>query len=188
MALPDLKKELLTYWKFAVLKDYVTEAQAKKTVGLIYKFDPHSKKDPFTPSTSDKYKSGTPYPYPLFKIHKLTLSQLDDPGVKIPACLVIDLHDGVTSRSDKFLVWKWLAPLRKDYAEDLVKDSSEALLKLEKLETDGSLSDNTLAFCLNVVSLYDSLKFDLVKLALNDAMDSCRPEWDDDFCEFFLLI
>ena len=183
--LPELKKDLLRYWKFAVLKNYVTEDQAKKTVGLIYKFDPN-KKNPFTISTSDKFKPGIPYPYPLFKIHKLTLSELEEPNVRPPVRLVTDLHDGVTSRSDKFLVWKWLAPLCKDYAYDLVKDSSEALLKLEKLELDGSLSDSTLAFGLDVVSLYDSLKFDLVKLALNDAMESCRPEWDDDFREFLI--
>ena len=116
----------------------------------------------------------------------MSLSELEAPDVRPPVRLVTDLHDGVTSRSDKFLVWKWLAPLCKDYAYDLVKDSSEALMKLERIESDGLLSDSTLAFGLDVVSLYDSLKFDVVRMALSDAMDSCRPEWDDDFRDFLI--
>ena len=53
---------------------------------------------------------------------------------------------------------------------------------------DGLISDSTLAFGLDVVSLYDSLKFNVVKMALNDAMDSCRPEWDDEFRKFLIDI
>lgn len=183
--LPAMRKELITFWKFAVLKGYVTDYQAQKTVGLIYKFD-LNKPNPFTLSTLDKFKPGIPYPYPLFKIHKLSLSELENPDVKPPIRLVTDLHDGVSSRSDKFLVWKWLAPLCKDYATDLVKDSSEALLKLDMIGKKGNMSDSTLAFGIDVVSLYDSLKFDVVRMALNDAMESCRPEWDDDFCQWLI--
>ena len=183
--LPELRKEMLTLWKFGVLKAYVTPDQAKKTVGLIYKPD-SNKRDPFSISTHDKFKPGISYPYPSFKIHKLSASELEDPDVKPPVRLVTDLHDGVTSRSDKFVVWKWLAPLCKDYATDLVKDSSEALLKLDEMEKKGNLSDDTLAFGLDVVSLYDSLKFSLVKDALNDAMNSCRPEWDDEFRQWLV--
>ena len=43
------------------------------------------------------------------------------------------------------------------------------------------MSDNMLAFCLDVVSLYDSLTFDVVKCALLDAMECCRPDWSSDF-------
>ena len=176
--LPGLRKELIVLWKYAVLENFVTCEQAAKTVGLYYKPE---KQNPFSLSTSDKFKSGIPYPYPLFKVHKLTLPQLSDPNVKPPIRLVTDLHDGVTSRSDKFLVWRWLAPLCKDYASDLVKDSTEALLKLDELQLKNVISDETLAFGLDVVSLYDSLKFDVVCMALNDAMDSCRPSWSDKF-------
>ena len=183
--LPELRKELIMYWKYGVLKNFVEAKQSEKTVGLIYKFDPN-REDPFTLSTSDKYKPGVPYPYPLFKVHKLTLAQLEDRNVRPPIRLVTDLHNSVSSRSDKFLVWKWLAPLCKDYAVDLVKDSSEALLKLDALEKDNQILDSTLAFGLDVVSLYDSLQFDLVKLALNDAMDCCRPDWSVEFRSWLL--
>ena len=48
-----------------------------------------------------------------------------------------DLSRGVTARSDKFSVWKWLGPLAKDYCTDLVQDSTEALMKLENLANSG---------------------------------------------------
>ena len=38
-----------------------------------------------------------------------------------------------------------------------------------------------LSFGLYVVSLYDSLSFDVVKSALLDAMECCRPDWTSDF-------
>ena len=38
------------------------------------------------------------------------------------------------------------------------------------------------------MSLYDSLTFELVKSALNDAMESCRPSWDDDFRKWLVDI
>ena len=178
--LPELRKDMLRLWKYGVLMEYVSTVEAEKTVGLYYKPGPN-KVNPFTLSTADKFKPGTPYPYPLFKIHKLTMSELEDPNVRPPVRLITDLHDGVYSRSDKFLVWKWLSPLCKDYACDLVKDSSEALLKLDDLEARGVVSDDMLAFGLDVVSLYDSLTFDVVKCALSDAMECCRPAWSSDF-------
>ena len=178
--LPALKKSMLTMWKYAVLMNFVSDKEAEKTVGLFYKPDPN-RKNPFSLSTADKFKPGVPYPYPLFKVHKLSLAQLNEPDVRPPVRLVTDLHNGVSSRSDKFIVWKWLSPLCNDYALDLVKDSTEALLKLDSFEKSSSISDSTLAFGLDVVSLYDSLQFHVVKSALNDAMDCCRPDWSDEF-------
>ena len=185
--LPKLRKELLTLWKYAVLMNFVTCKQAEKTVGLYYKPNPN-RENQFTLSTSDKFKPGVSIAYPLFKVHKLTLEQLKDPNVRPPIRLVTDLHSGVSSRSDKFLVWNWLGPLCKDYAVDLVKDSTEALLALDSMEKDGCVTDSILAFGLDVVSLYDSLQCDVVRMALKDAMDCCRPDWSDDFREWFLDI
>ena len=79
-----------------------------------------------------------------------------------------------------------MGPLCSDYACDLVKDSTQALLKLEELETNKIISDDVLAFGLDIVSLYDSLKIDVVKMALNDAMDSCRPVWSAVFREWLI--
>ena len=185
--LPTLRKELLNKWKTAVNNDYVSIRQARDTVGLI--FNPTSKKvDKFTISTLDKFKPGIPYPYPLIKIHKLTEDELNTPNIIPPVRLVTDLHDGVTSRSDKFLVWSWLSSLSQDYATDLVKDSSHALIMLDKLEQEGAIAEDCLAFSLDIVQLYDTLKLNLVQEALSDAIQTCRAEWTAGFTEWFIDI
>ena len=51
----------------------------------------------------DKFKPGVPYAYPLFKVHKLNEEDLKSKVIP-PLRLVTDLHDGVTARSDKFIV------------------------------------------------------------------------------------
>ena len=56
--------------------------------------------------------------------------------------MVTDLHDSVTTRSEKFIVWQWLAPLCKDYATDIVKDSSHALMNLNELEVARRVRDH----------------------------------------------
>ena len=98
-----------------------------------------------------------------------------------PSRFVSDLSGGVTARFDKFIVWKWLAPLARDYCTDLVKDSTEALCKLDELEKSGVVKDNDFnSFSLDVVALYDSLRHDVVMTALDHAIVTCRPDWDPD--------
>ena len=92
-----------------------------------------------------------------------------------------DLSRGVTARSDKFVVWKWLGPLARDYCVDLVKDSTAALIRLENLAASGQVDDSWFSFNIDIVSLYDSLKHSLVMMALDDAMKCCRPDWFDEF-------
>ena len=161
-------------------KEYVTPEQAKKTVGII------SKGGKKTLSTSDMFKPGIPYGYPLLKIHKLSKEELANKKIP-PSRFVTDLSTGVAARGDKFLVWKWLGPLSRDYAKDLVQDSTEALIKLEELEQSGVIRDNNaVSFSLDVVALYDSLSHDLVFRALDDAIKECRPEWSEEFCQWMM--
>ena len=116
----------------------------------------------------------------MLKAHKITPQELSEKKIP-PSRFVTDLSNGVTSRSDKFIVWKWLAPLARDYCTDLVKDSTEALCKLDALEKAGIILDNGfLSFSLDVVSLYDSLRHDVVMEALDHAIETCRPDWDPD--------
>ena len=179
--LPGLRSQLINKWKSAINNKYVSVTEAKGTVGLIHNPENKRSADGFTISTSDWFKPGIPYPYPLFKIHKLTSEELEQPGIEPPVRLITDLHDGVTARSDKFLVWKWLSALAKDYATDLVKDTSEFLTFLGDLESKSSVSDDFIAFSLDVVSLYDTLKLELVQEALEDAYNTCRPDWSPIF-------
>ena len=87
----------------------------------------------------------------------------------------------MTARSDKFLVWKWLGLLAREYCADLVKDSTAALISLENMESLGIVDDSWFSFGIDIVSLYDSLLHKLVMDALYDAMECCRPDWNDDF-------
>ena len=83
------------------------------------------------------------------------------------------------------MIWQWLGPLAKEYCTDLVKDSTDILIKLDALMNDGTCIPNeSLAFGLDVVALYDSIKHDLALEALDDAMTICRPDWTYGFCSW----
>ena len=59
-------------------------------------------------------------------------------------------------------------------------------MKLDELEKSELIVDNNaISFGLDVVALYDSLSHDLVYRALDDAIEDCRPDWDDDFRRWF---
>ena len=162
---------------------YVTSTQAKKAVGVLTKTTPDGE-EKHSISTNDMFKPGTPYGYPLLKIHKLTQEELAAKKIP-PSRFVTDLSNGVAARGDKFLVWKWLGPLAKDYAQDLVQDSTAALMKLEDLQNSGVIvGNNMISFSLDVVALYDSLGHELVFEAIDDAVKVCRPEWNEKFCDW----
>lgn len=116
----------------------------------------------------------------MLKIHKLSETELLQKKIP-PSRFVTDLSRGVTARSDKFLVWKFLGPLTRDYCVDLVRDSTAALMKLENLGASGEVDDSWFSISIDIVSLYDSLRHELVMEALDDAMDCCRPDWSEDF-------
>ena len=84
-------------------------------------------------STLSKFKPGIPYFNGLLKIHKVDNIFDIEPGSYIPLRLVDDLSQAPTSRSDKYLNWKFLQPLQKEFCKDLVCDSTEALKWLEEL-------------------------------------------------------
>ena len=177
---PELRNKLSSLWKNDFSSGFITAEQSKKVVGLIPKED-----GSFTQSTSDITKPGTSYGYPLLKIHKLTTEQLRKK--EIPPCrFVTDLSQGVTVRSDKFLVSKWLGPLTKDYCKDLVKDTTAGLKSLDELEKNHhDVDDSWYSISIDIVSLYDSLKHELVIEAIDDAIDTCRQEWSPEFRKWF---
>ena len=92
------------------LTSYVSGEQSKCVVGLIQKSD----QDTLSQRTSDLVKPDIPYGYPLLKIHKLTETEIREKKIP-PSRFVTDLSRGVTARSDKFAVWKWLEPLARDH-------------------------------------------------------------------------
>ena len=116
-------------------------------------------------------KPGTSYFYPMLKIHK--------PGVKPPARLVTALQDGISKRNDVFTADRFLKELEADYCKDLLKDTNNALSWLDMVDNkySAAVKKNMKAFTFDFKSLYDSLKPELVKEALQHAMETCRPGW-----------
>lgn len=167
-----LRKRLLKVWTTGLEKEFVSSEQSRGVVGLLQ----NDESGALTQSTSDNIKPDIPYGYPLLKIHKLSEAELLQKKIP-PSRFVTDLSRGVTARSDKFLVWKYLGPLSRDYCIDLVKDSTAALMKLEDLGASGEVDDSWFSISIDIVSLYDSLRHELVMEALDDAMISCRPDW-----------
>ena len=105
-----------------------------------------------------------------------------------PARLITALQDGITKRSDVFLADKLLGNLERDFCQDLLVDSDDALLWLDA--TNDLLDHNTKrqlrAFTFDYKSLYDSLDPDLVIEALTTAMSEAREDWSDDLKRWIL--
>ena len=176
---PRLRSRLLEMWHSGFKAGFVNEYQTSRTVGIICK----RTSPEYTISTGDSTKPGTPYGYPLFKIHKLSDTQISQKVIP-PARFVTDLSMGVTVRSDKFCVWKWLGPLSRDYCPDLIKDTTQALQTLESWQEDNfSHRDDPdwHNLSIDVVSLYDSLHHNIILDALKDAFSECRPDWTQCF-------
>ena len=122
---------LLNIWREGENNNFVTRDEAYEVVGLC-----ESKNNkPQRVSTSSSFKAQTPYFYGLLKIHKLDPVELK-PGAKIPIRLVTDLSHSVTSRSDKFLNWKFLQSIEEEFCKDLAKDSTEVINWLENLNKE----------------------------------------------------
>ena len=188
-SLSSLRSELLDFWRTGVSQEYIPAPHAKTVVGLICKRaddddDSSPVTDQFTVSTGDMTKPGIPYPYPLMKLHKLDDAQLAAKATP-PCRLVTDLSTGITARSDKYLVANWLGPLSREYCTDSVQDTTHALRNLDALSRTRTFTRGEyLTFSADIVSLYDSLKHDVVLAALDDAIATCRPSWTPPFIEW----
>ena len=131
-------------------------------------------------STSSRFKPGTSYFYPMLKIHKLTKEELV-PGVNPPSRLVTALQEGVSKRSDVFLADRFLKELEADFCEDLLKDTTSALQWLDSVNDKYSPAEKRQmkAFTFDYKSLYDNLRPELVKKAVEAAMLERRPGWSN---------
>ena len=99
------------------------------------------------------------------------------PGVRPPIRLVTAQRNGPTSRSDKYLMRKMLQDIQNEYCIDLVKDTTDALLRLN----DWTPREKSQPFALDAVALYDSVSPVLAIEALDCALRQCRSEWSDEF-------
>ena len=173
----NAQTNLLDLWRKGEDASFVTRVESKEVVGLCEKKDGK----PQRLSTASDFKPRTPYFYGLLKIHKLAPESLK-PGVKIPIRLVTNLSKSVTSRSDKFINWRFLQPLQNEFCKDLAKDSTDVLQWLENVHPINPPS----GFSWDFVSLYDNLTPSLVMEALSQAIDELRPDWSPEMVDWLL--
>ena len=164
-----LHNELFNTWVRGKNSEFVSANEAQRVMGVT---DDNNK------STSSRFKPGTSYFYPMLKIHKLPKEELV-PGVNPPSRLVTALQDGISKRSDVFLADKFLKELEADFCKDLLKDTNSALIWLESVNEKYTSAEKKQfkSFTFDFKSLYDNLKPDLVKKAVETAMIECRPDW-----------
>ncbi len=99
--------DLLEIWRAGKDQDFISREICHDVVGLCEKINGNKQR----PSTASIFKPGTPYFYGLLKIHKLDRESLH-PGTEVPLRLINNLSHSVTSRSDKYINWKYLQPLQ----------------------------------------------------------------------------
>ena len=172
-------EELIDLWRFARSAGFVTDQEAKEIVGITERDNK---------STASRFKPGRTYFVPSLKIHKLDPEEIK-PGCDIPVRLITCLQEGVTKRSDVYIAHKWLRDLAKDYCEDLVSDSSGALICLESMNVKSKKSNRLFTpFTFDFDSLYDRLDPTLVIKAIRKAMETCRPNWSSAFMDWMVSL
>ena len=110
-----------------------------------------------------------PHMYPLFKIHKLTHDEIQQKLVP-PTRMVTSGVAGPTYRLGLFLD-SVLKPVVQEYCKgELVKDSTDFIKELIKMEGSGTSKSMNLIGTLDVTALYPSIRLDLALEALEDAL------------------
>ena len=130
-------------------------------------------------------KQSTPYVYPLFKVHKISIEQLtqitaNEVATKIPSRLVVGMGNCQLSRVQIWLE-HFLTPLSTLYGKfEYIKDTSDFLIEIEKLKEKASSEnwnwDHYLLFTIDVKSLYPSVKFEHLRTALCHCFEKCT-QW-----------
>ncbi len=185
---PDLQKSLFNIWVRGKEQSLISAEEARYVMGVSDNPSSLNSSQPTNrPSTAPRYKPGKSYFYPSLKVHKLSLEELK-PGVEPPIRLITALQDGITKRSDVFIAAKFLKDLEKDYCEDLLSDTTDALQWLDQVNTESSVTDKMRfkSFTYDFKALYDSLNPVMVLEALQHAMNTCRTPWSPEFKKWIL--
>ena len=133
-------------------------------------------------------KQSTPYVYPSFKGHKLTIAELIsiDPNnvhCDIPSRLVVGMRNCQLSRIQAWLE-HFLTPLAQLYGNfEYIKDSNDFLFELEKVKCDAINEhwdwEEHILFTIDVKALYPSVKFEYLIKALHHCFAKCT-NWSQD--------
>ena len=185
----ELHKELVNLWIDGKSKGLVAAKTAKSIMGISNEIKGDKSGPTNAQSTLPHFKPGKPYFYPSLKIHKVKIEDLK-PGVEPPGRLITALQEGVTRRSDVYLADTFLRSLEREFCEDLLIDSGDALNWLDSTNNtiDHNLKRRLKSFAFDYKALYDSLKPELALEALGVAMNECRPDWSEEFKNWILDI
>ena len=183
----ELHNELFQLWVKGKEKTFITADEAKDIMGVSNNQKSNGNGPTNRPSTLPHYKPGKAYFYPSLKIHKLKKEELI-PGVEVPIRLITALQEGISKRSDVFLAQKFLNELEKDFCLDLLKDTNEALQWYDYVDKNNPSEEKMTykSFTFDFKALYDSLKPDLVKKAIIEAMKEKRPNWSKNFKDWII--
>ena len=118
---------------------------------------------------SPVFRAVTPYPYPLFKLHKLTEDQIATKTVP-PLRLVHSTKQGPMYRLEKWCS-PYLTNISRDYCrEEFLLDTPQLLRDVEQQNRVWPRGDKSLLFTLDVVALYPSIPVDLALEAMDAAL------------------
>ena len=110
-----------------------------------------------------------PYIYPLFKIHKLNMEQIEAKVIP-PTRMVTSGVGGPTYRLGVFLD-NLLKPVVERYCQnELIKDSTSFLRELKSIEESGRSRQFKSVGTLDVDALYPSIRLDIALQALTHAL------------------
>ena len=127
-----------------------------------------------------------PYIYPLFKIHKLTHDKIQQKVIP-PTRMVTSGVGGPTYRLGLFLD-SILKPVVDEYCKgELVRDSTDFIRELIKMEEDGTSRSIQFVGTLDVDALYPSIRLDLALEALEDAL-GCSTNFTEKQIEMILCL
>ena len=183
----ELHKELVELWIAGKTNGLVSATTANNVMGISNNDNKAGTGPTNRLSTLPHYRPGTSYFYPTLKIHKVPVEQLV-PGVEPPCRLITALQDGVSKRSDVYLADRYLRLLERDFCQDLLIDSNDALWWLEVVNNtlDHNQKRGLRPFTFDYKALYDSLTPDLVCEALEIAMDELRDDWSEEKKQWIL--
>jgi len=177
-----LHAELFDTWVEGKKRGFITPEEAKSVMGISDNTSKSGTGPTNRPSTAPHHKPGKSYFYPSLKVHKLKRDQLI-PGVEPPVRLITALQEGISKKSDVFVATKYLRPLEKDFCQDLLSDTTDALVWLDQIDQNKPMAEKKTyrPFTFDFKGLYDSLSPSLVIEALQHAMDQLRPDWSMNF-------
>ena len=119
-----------------------------------------------------EYQPESPYAYPLFKIHKLSSSDIENKKIP-PNRLVHASKFGPLYRMEKWCS-PYLTTISRDFCkEEFILDTGDLIKELEEMNESKTLeNENVNLFTLDVEKLYPSIQPELALQAIREALSA----------------